>query len=182
MTPLTGRRQPQAAAPRGRCGVLHERRALRQRHPPVSRDPQRPRAEQRGARRRRSRPFLWVRSWRACPSAAPHPAVRLGEGRHRRDRGLAGALVLVGLAPSWAVLAAVLFVAGGIDAVTDVGRTPTGCGCSGPTDARSSTRSTGSGASARSRWPDGRGRRSHSACRSRSPWSRLRSSSRPSRS
>ena len=36
--------------------------------------------------------------------------------------GLAGALVLVGLAPSWAVLAAILFVAGGIDAVTDVGQ------------------------------------------------------------
>ena len=36
--------------------------------------------------------------------------------------GLAGALVLVGLAPSWAALAAILFVAGGIDAVTDVGQ------------------------------------------------------------
>ena len=36
--------------------------------------------------------------------------------------GLACALVLVGLAPSGTVLAAILFVAGGIDAVTDVGQ------------------------------------------------------------
>lgn len=47
---------------------------------------------------------------------------RFGSGRVASAGivALAVALVLVGLAPSWGVLAAVLFVAGAIDAVTDV--------------------------------------------------------------
>ena len=63
-----------------------------------------------------------MRSWRAC---SRRPSIqRFGSARVATVGivGLAGALVLVGLAPSWAVLAAILFVAGGIDAVTDVGQ------------------------------------------------------------
>ena len=75
--------------------------------------------------------------------------------------GIAVFVFVASLAPSAVALAAALFVAGAFDAITDVGRTLTRCGCSATTDARSSTRCTRCGRRGRcsaARWVRSRSR------------------------
>ena len=79
------RRQPQPRAARRGSGVLHERRAVRQRDPPLPRDPRRPRAEQCRARRGPRRVPVGGAPGR-CPRGTSDPTVRLGSSRERRDR------------------------------------------------------------------------------------------------
>ncbi len=78
-----------ARAARRGSGVLHERRAVRQRDPPLPRDPRRPRVEQCRARRGPRRVPVGGAPGR-CPRGASDPTVRLGSSRERRDRGARG--------------------------------------------------------------------------------------------
>ena len=134
MTALTGRRQAPGRAPRGRCGVLRERGALRKRHPSVSRDPQRPRAQQRGARVSTPRgASLWVRSWRAC-SRRPSSSGSARRGSPPSGSSASQARSCSSASPrARAVLAAGSYSSrvASTRSPTSV-RTRTGCGCSAP--------------------------------------------------